>query len=71
MQESFKPLVVAQRGFSYKPERPNATEWAQQKWGWSGTRPGELQLAAARWPALMARDGCLWWLVGVAEDQGT
>ena len=31
---------MAQQGFEYVPERPNATNFIRQKWGWRGTLPG-------------------------------
>lgn len=39
-QEDFRPLVKAAQGFEYRPERPNATGIADQKWGWRGLQPG-------------------------------
>lgn len=39
-QADTKQVVQAASGFQYHPERPNATGFAQQKWGWSGHNPG-------------------------------
>ena len=39
-QEEFKPLVTDARGFEYRPERPGAPNFVQQKWGWTGLQPG-------------------------------
>lgn len=40
-QEDFKGVVVEQQGFEFRPERPNASEFRNQKWGWTSSRPGE------------------------------
>lgn len=39
-QEDFKGVVKAANGFVYRPERPDAETFVQQKWAWSGTGPG-------------------------------
>ncbi|PSC68081.1 hypothetical protein C2E20_8267 [Micractinium conductrix] len=47
MQEEFKGVVVDQEGFEYAPERPSASDFMHQKWGWRGAKPGawaELEL---------------------------
>ncbi len=44
-------MVVQQEGFEYRPERPNASEFRSQKWGWTSSKPG-----GDRW-ALAGRDG--------------
>lgn len=47
MQEDFQPMVGAHKGFQWRPERPNATSFVEQKWGWTGMAVGdwaELQL---------------------------
>ncbi|KAI7845940.1 hypothetical protein COHA_000486 [Chlorella ohadii] len=41
MLEEFKPLVTDARGFEYRPERPGAPNFVQQKWGWTGLQPGD------------------------------
>lgn len=33
-------MVVQQEGFEYRPERPNASEFRSQKWGWTSSKPG-------------------------------
>ena len=33
-------MVRAQQGFEYTAERPTQTEFALQKWGWTGLQPG-------------------------------
>ncbi|KAL4442042.1 hypothetical protein ABPG77_011303 [Micractinium sp. CCAP 211/92] len=38
--EDFKGVVVQQEGFEYRPERPNASEFRSQKWGWTSSKPG-------------------------------
>ncbi|KAL4422911.1 hypothetical protein ABPG75_009108 [Micractinium tetrahymenae] len=38
--EDFRGMVVAQRGFSYRPERPQLARFEEQKWGWASERPG-------------------------------
>ena len=40
LQKNFKNLVKASSGFSYGPQRPNATSWQAQKWGWSSNQLG-------------------------------
>ncbi|KAL4429381.1 hypothetical protein ABPG77_005155 [Micractinium sp. CCAP 211/92] len=41
IQEGFKDVVVAAKGFEYKPDRPREATFVGQKWGWSGSRPGD------------------------------
>jgi hypothetical protein len=41
LQEDFKGVVVDSEGFKYKPERKNAKNFVEQKWGWTATEPGE------------------------------
>lgn len=41
IQEGFKDVVVAAKGFEYKPDRPREATFVGQKWGWSGARPGD------------------------------
>lgn len=41
MLEDFKGVVKAANGFVYRPERPDAETFVQQKWAWSGTGPGD------------------------------
>lgn len=56
LQEDFKDLVKASRGFLFKPERPEAEGFVAQKWGWSSDEPGARRVApcsdwaAFRWP---------------------
>lgn len=40
IEEDFKQVVVATSGFQYKPERPTARNFVEQKWGWSAKTPG-------------------------------
>lgn len=35
-----------QRGFEYRPEKPQLERWIEQKWGWSALEPGALGSAA-------------------------
>ena len=39
-QEAFKPIVKEARGFEYRAERPKATTFVEQKWAWTGLKPG-------------------------------
>lgn len=58
LQERLKPLGKAMEGFAYLPERPNATSFVEQKWGYSGLHIGELELVGdqeARRPAAPAQ----------------
>lgn len=41
MQEDFKPIVKMAQGFEWRPERPNATSFVEQKWGWTGLHAGD------------------------------
>ncbi|KAL4426174.1 hypothetical protein ABPG77_007456 [Micractinium sp. CCAP 211/92] len=42
MQEDFCQMVVRHsQGFAYRAERPNKPTRLEQKWGWSGFKPGE------------------------------
>ncbi|KAL4423591.1 hypothetical protein ABPG77_004631 [Micractinium sp. CCAP 211/92] len=45
MQEDFKFMVTAKSGFTWRPERPNAPTFVEQKaratWGWTGLQPGQ------------------------------
>ena len=41
LQEDFKPMVRRSSGFEWRPERPNATTFVEQKWGWTGQAVGE------------------------------
>lgn len=34
-------MVGAHKGFQWRPERPNATSFVEQKWGWTGMAVGE------------------------------
>lgn len=36
----FRSMVVAQRGFIYRPERPQLARFEEQKWGWASEQPG-------------------------------
>ncbi|PSC68096.1 hypothetical protein C2E20_8274 [Micractinium conductrix] len=46
MQEDFKPLARAMRGFQYRAERPEKPTFVEQKWGYRGDAPGAwLELA--------------------------
>ncbi|KAI3436557.1 hypothetical protein D9Q98_005973 [Chlorella vulgaris] len=50
IQERLKPLGKAMEGFAYLPERPNATSFVEQKWGYSGLHIGdwiELEVSTA------------------------
>jgi len=59
-QEEFKPLVKDARGFEYRPERPGAPNFVQQKWGWTGLQPGvQHGLTGRLQRPLMARHRCL------------
>jgi len=40
-QEDFKPMVTKKSGFTWRPERPNAPTFVEQKWGWTGLEVGE------------------------------
>ncbi len=40
-------MVTAHKGFQWRPERPNATSFVEQKWGWTGLAVGER--AAVGW----------------------
>ena len=40
LQENFKPIVKASKGFEYRPEWPDAKSFVAQKWGWTATQPG-------------------------------
>ncbi|KAL4421416.1 hypothetical protein ABPG75_010707 [Micractinium tetrahymenae] len=40
IEEAFKDVVVAVDGFEYRPEKPNAPNFVEQKWGWTGREPG-------------------------------
>lgn len=40
-QEDFQPMVTGHKGFQWRPERPNATSFVEQKWGWTGMAVGE------------------------------
>ena len=42
LQEEFKSVVKDHRGFEYRPERPNGTNFVQQKFGWTGLQLGEV-----------------------------
>ena len=35
-------MVKRANGFTYHAERPNATSFVEQKWGWTGLKPGAL-----------------------------
>ena len=39
-QRDFKAVVRRQRGWEYRPERPQLERWVEQKWGWSALEPG-------------------------------
>ncbi|KAL4440672.1 hypothetical protein ABPG77_000381 [Micractinium sp. CCAP 211/92] len=48
MQEDFKPYARAMQGFAFRPERPDAATFVEQKWGYTGDSPGhwvELELS--------------------------
>ena len=54
VQKNFKTVVKASSGFSYGPQRPNATSWQAQKWGWSSNQLGGCaycQLGGCAYPA--------------------
>lgn len=40
VQADFRSMVVAQRGFIYRPERPQLARFEEQKWGWASEQPG-------------------------------
>lgn len=52
------------RGFQYKPERPGAPDVIAQKWGWSGSTPGDwAELALdTRAPSSPANASVVVWL---------
>ena len=37
-------MVKRSSGFEWRAERPNATTFVEQKWGWTGLAVGELEL---------------------------
>lgn len=39
-QEDFRPLVRASEGFEWRPQKPSAASFVEQKWGWAGQDPG-------------------------------
>ncbi|PSC76523.1 Beta-glucan synthesis-associated SKN1 [Micractinium conductrix] len=41
MQEAFQLLVTASKGFTWRPERPTAPTFVEQKWGWTGLAVGD------------------------------
>jgi hypothetical protein len=41
LQEEFKSVVKDHQGFEYRAERPNGTNFVQQKFGWTGLQLGE------------------------------
>lgn len=48
LQEDFKPYARAMQGFAFRPERPDAATFVEQKWGYTGDSPGhwvELELS--------------------------
>lgn len=47
LQESFKPMVVHSSGFEWRPERPDEPTFVEQKWGWTGHKPGGRDAARA------------------------
>ncbi len=57
MQEDFCPMVVRHsQGFAYRAERPNKPTRLEQKWGWSGFKPGKVkrvQGCCGRWSVAM------------------
>ena len=48
-------MVKRASGFTYHAERPNATSFVEQKWGWTGLKPGA---HSAWWPHLPACASC-------------
>lgn len=40
LQEAFEDVVVAADGFQYRAEKPDAPSFVEQKWAWTGTKPG-------------------------------
>ncbi|KAL4427825.1 hypothetical protein ABPG75_001914 [Micractinium tetrahymenae] len=59
----FKGVVVERQGFEYRPERPNASEFRNQKWGWTSSRPGswaELEVDTQQGSGHAEGDTLLW-----------
>lgn len=61
--EDFKGVVVEQQGFEYRPERPNASGFRNQKWGWTSSQPGcwaELEVDTLQGSSHAEGDTLLW-----------
>lgn len=46
-------MVVNSSGFEWRPERPEEPTFVEQKWGWTGRKPGgQLVAGLLLWSAL-------------------